>query len=75
MRRWLVLILVLVGVSPVYAQVTPWTAWLYNANGTMTRISSDGDVIQEVTLPRRTHSLAFIESSSTICRLGSSRAT
>lgn len=51
MRRWFVLILVLFGVLPVFAQATPWTAWLYNTNGTMTRISSAGEILAEFMLP------------------------
>jgi hypothetical protein len=53
MRRWLAVIgfVLCGGVLAVRAQSTPWSAWLYNPNGTMTHITSEGAVLQEVTLP------------------------
>lgn len=52
MRRWWVFLIALGLTVPVavQAQTTPWSAWLYNANGVMTRVSSDGTV-HDITLP------------------------
>ena len=47
MRRWLTLLMaVLVALLPValQAQATSWSAWLYNPNGVMTQVRSDGSV-------------------------------
>lgn len=45
------LLLLSSGIRPGHAQDNPWTAWLYNPNGTMTYVTDIGSVLQQVTLP------------------------
>ena len=46
MRRWLLQLIAALLALPValQAQATPWSAWLYNPNGVMTHVRSDGTV-------------------------------
>ena len=52
MRRWLLLIIALLLAPPaaLQAQATPWSAWLYNPNGVMTHVRSDG-AVHDLLLP------------------------
>lgn len=52
MRRWCLLlsIVLLVLPLPLTAQTSAWSAWLYNPNGTMTQVRSDG-VVRDLALP------------------------
>lgn len=52
MRRWLLLLMLVVCAAPVasQAQATPWAAWLYNPVGAMTYVSSDG-IVRDLPLP------------------------
>lgn len=52
MRRWCLLLFALVLVLPfrLHAQGGGWSAWLYNPNGTMTHVRSDG-IVRDLALP------------------------
>lgn len=57
MRKWLLVVLILMVALPIAAQETPepaqgWRAWLYNStSGAVTVVDSGGSVVNEFTLP------------------------